>query len=138
MATFTITRKLNISANEAWAIISNFIRPPSPAIKIEVEEEGDPKKHGIGAIRKITIGRVRARERLETVNSPHSFTYRVLSGAPVKSYVGTVKTIARDGTTELQWTVEFIPKIPGIGWLVSRVSKRAINRFIDEIEAGTR
>ncbi|MEW6374591.1 MAG: hypothetical protein AB1502_02220 [Thermodesulfobacteriota bacterium] len=41
-------------------------------------------------------------------------------------------------STEIRWTVEFTPKIPGIGWVVGRITKKAINQFIDEIEKASR
>ena len=137
MATFTITRKLDLPSEKVWATVSDFTRPPSPAIKIEVEEKGDPDANGIGAIRNIKIKKVpKVRERLEAVNEPNSITYRMLSGAPVKEYLGTVNVVAQDGATVISWDVKLIPKIPGIGWLAEMVIKKAINRYIDAIEEG--
>lgn len=136
MATFTITRKLDLPSEKVWATVIDFNRPPSPAIKIEVEEKGDPDANGIGAIRNINIKGAKARERLESVNEPNSITYRMLSGAPVKEYLGTVNVVAQDGTTVINWDVKFLPKISGIGWLVGMVIKKAINRYIDAIEEG--
>jgi hypothetical protein len=34
--------------------------------------------------------------------------------------------------------VEFKPKVPGIGWIVSMVTKKAIHQYIDEIEKAGR
>ena len=70
MATFTITRKLDLPSEKVWATVSDFNRPPSPAIKIEVEEKGDPEANGIGAIRNIKIkGVPSVVERLEAVDA---------------------------------------------------------------------
>jgi carbon monoxide dehydrogenase subunit G len=138
MTTFTITRTLDLPSDKVWGIVSDFTRPPSQAIKIEVEDKGDPEADGIGAIRNINIKGAKARERLESVDAPNSITYRMLSGAPVKEYVGTVNVIAQDDATLINWDVKMIPKIPGIGWLVAMVIRKAINRFIDAIEEGNR
>ncbi len=138
MGTFTITRELNLPAEKVWASVSDFNRAPSPAIIIEVEKEGDSESNSIGAIRIITIGRAKARERLESVDAPNSITYRMLSGAPVKEYVGTIEIKAQNDSTILNWYVKLTPKIPGIGWIVEIVIKKAINRFIDAIEEGCR
>ena len=92
MATFTITRNLELPSEKVWAAVSDFTRAPSPAIEIEVEEKGDPE-NGIGAIRYINIKGAEARERLEAVDAPDSLTYRMLSGAPVKEYLGTVNVL---------------------------------------------
>jgi uncharacterized protein YndB with AHSA1/START domain len=37
MATFTITRTLDLPSEKVWAIVSDPTRAPSPAIIIEVE-----------------------------------------------------------------------------------------------------
>lgn len=138
MANFTITRKLDLPSEKVWATVSDFTRAPSPAILIKVEEKGDPESNGIGAIRHITIGLAKARERLESVDPPSSITYRMLSGAPVKEYLGTVNVIAQNGGTLINWDVKLIPKIPGIGWIIAMVIRKAVNRFIDAIEEGNR
>jgi len=136
MATFTITGKLDLPSEKVWATVSDFNCAPSPAIIIEVEENGDPEANGVGAIRNINIKGAKARERLEVVNAPNSITYRMLSGAPVKEYLGTVNVVAQGGATVINWDVKLIPKIPGMGWLVGMVIKKAINRYIDAIEEG--
>ena len=136
MATFTIKRKLDLPSDQVWAIVSDFTRPPSPDISIDVEEMGNPDANGIGAIRNINIRGAKARERLESVDPPNSFTYSMLSGAPVKEYLGTVNVVAQNGTTLINWDVKLIPKIPGIGWIVAIVIRKAINRYIDAIEEG--
>jgi hypothetical protein len=105
MATFTITRRLDLPSDQVWAIVSDFTRPPSPAISIEV------------------------------VDAPNSITYSMLSGAPVKDYLGTINVVAQDDATLINWDVKLIPKIPGIGWIVAMVIRKAINRFIDAIPA---
>ena len=138
MANFTITRKLDLPSDQVWAIISDFTRPPSSAISIEVEEKGNPEANGVGAIRNINIKGAKARERLESVDAPNSITYRMLSGAPVKDYIGSVNVVAQDGGTLINWDVRFIPKIPGIGWIVAMVIRKSLNRFIDAIEEGLR
>jgi len=136
MAAFTITRKLDLPSEKVWATVSDFTRAPSSAIIIEVEEKGDPAANGVGAIRTINIKGAKARERLEAVNTPNSITYRMLSGAPVKEYLGTVNVVAQDDATIINWDVKLTPKIPGIGWIVGMVIKKAINRYVDAIEEG--
>jgi len=136
MATFTITRKLELPSDQVWAIVSDFTRPPSPDISIDVEEKGNPDANGIGAIRNINIRGAKARERLESVDPPNSFTYSMLSGAPVKECLGNVNVLAQNGTTLINWDVKLIPKISGIGWIIAIVIRKANNRYIDAIEEG--
>ena len=125
MATFTITRKLDLPSDKVWATVSDFTRAPSPAIIIEVEEKGDPEAKGVGAIRNTNMKGVKTRERLEAVDEPNSITYRLLSGAPVKEYIGTVNVVAQDGATLIKWDVNLKPKIPGMGWIVAMLVKKS-------------
>lgn len=134
MASFTITRKIEMPADQVWAIASDWQKSPGPGISVKVEEEGDPESQGIGAIREITIGNVCVREKLESIKTPHSFTYRILSGAPMNDYLGYVEFIPKENSTIVQWKAELTPKIPLTGWICCKVAKGAINRFIDEIE----
>ena len=138
MSTFTIIRELDLPSEKAFSIISDFTRSPSPTIPVQVEKEGDLESNGVGAIRTITIGKVHVRERLESVNPPNSFTYTILSGAPLKDYLGSVEIAPKEAKSVIRWNVEFTPKIPGTGWVGAIVSKKAINRLIDEMEASHR
>ena len=138
MTTFTITRELDLPSEKTFAIISDFTRSPSPNISVNVEKKGDPKANGAGTIRTITIGKVRVRERLESVTPPNSFTYSILSGAPMKDYLGNVEIAPQEDKSLVRWNVKFTPKIPGTGWLGAIVSKKTINRLLDEMEMGNR
>lgn len=51
---------------------------------------------------------------MEAEDAPNSSTYQMLSGAPVKEYLGTVNVIAQDGATSIHWGVKLKLKIPGI------------------------
>ncbi len=138
MTTFTINRELDLPSEKAFAIISDFTRSPSPTIQVEVEKEGDDASRGVGTIRTITIGRVRVRERLESVNPPGSLTYTILSGAPVKDYLGTIDITPQETKSVINWNVRFSPKVPGTGWLGAMIAKKSINRLIREMEASHR
>ena len=138
MTTFTITRELDLPSEKAFAIISDFTRSPSPNIAVKVEKKGDPESNGVGTIRTITIGKVRVRERLESVTPPNAFTYSILSGAPMKDYLGNVEIAPQEAKSIVRWNVKFTPKIPGTGWIGAIVSKKTINRLIDEMEMSNR
>ncbi len=138
MTAFKITREVDLPAEKAFAIISDFTRAPSPTIQVEVEKEGDSEARGVGTIRTITIGRVRVRERLESVNPPGSLTYSILSGAPMKDYLGSIEITPQDAKSVINWNVKFTPKVPGTGWIGAMIAKKSINRFIREMEASHR
>jgi hypothetical protein len=138
MTTFTISRELDLPSEKAFAIISDFTRSPSPNIAVTVEKKGDPASNGVGTIRTITIGKVRVRERLESVTPPNSFTYSILLGAPMKDYLGNVEIAPQEAKSIVRWNVKFTPKIPGTGWIGAIVSRKTINRLIDEMEMSNR
>ena len=138
MTAFAIKRKIDLPSDKAFTIISDFTQPLSPSIPIEVEKEGDSESNGVGTIRTITIGKVRVRERLESVSPPNSFTYTILSGAPMKDYLGRVEITPQDDKSVIHWNVKFTPKLPGTGWIGAIISKKVINRIIDEVVASNR
>ena len=76
------------------------------------------------------IARENVYERLESIDSPNSFTYKILSGAPAKSYLGRAVFKAKGNTTIVKWSAEFTPKIPGIGWIMGIVTTKAINKLL--------
>ncbi len=135
MIEFTITKQLDMPAEKAWEVFSPFTTLSVPSVSVEVEKEGDPAANGVGAIRRLN-GRVL--ERLESMDPPNSFSYTLLSGAPVKDYLGTVEFKPQDSNTRLTWHVRFNPKLPGIGWLLKIVIRKVIAKMIAELEASVR
>lgn len=134
MTTLTVARKLDVPVEKVWEIAGDFKKSPGPGVLVEIESDGDPAAHGVGAIRTITIGKVKVRERLESINASNSFTYRIISGAPMKDHHAKAEFILQGASTEVRYTYEFTPKIIGIGWLVALMAKKTINLYIDEIE----
>ncbi len=134
MTSFTLSRMVDLPAKKVWEIAGDFTKSPGPGVLVEVEKQGDPDAHGVGAIRAITIGKVRVRERLDSIDPPKSFAYTILSGAPIKNHSGKAEFIPKGSSTEIRWSGEFSPKIPFTGWICCKVSKGAVNGLIDEIE----
>ena len=134
MASFILERKVNLPVEKVWSLLGDFTASPGSDIKVEVEKEGDPDKNGVGTIRIITIGKVRVKEILDSANPPDSFKYRILSGAPMKEYLGSVKFKDNDGATLIRWQADIKPKIPFTGPILVKVSKGAVNGLIDAVE----
>lgn len=133
MKTIIVERTINVPLEKVWAVISSFEKSPGPSISLVIEKEGDPKSNWVGLERTITFRNSRAYERIESVDPPNSFTYKILSGAPVKSYLGRAEFKADGINTIIKWSGEFIPKIPGTGWLIGIVAAKNINQVIDEL-----
>ncbi len=134
MKSFTISRTVDLPAERVWGIAGDFHKSPGPGVVVRAEKKDRSGSAGAGAERTIAIGKVCVRERLLSVNAPQSFTYTILSGAPMKDHRAKTDFIPRGQATEIRVAVEFTPKIPGMGWIVGVITKNTINRYIDEIE----
>ena len=134
MAAITIERTINVPHEKVWAVVEDFTGSPGPPIMVVLEKGGNLKLNGAGTVRTITIGKNTARERLESMEPPHRFTYSMISGAPVKDYLGRAEFKPDGGSTAIKWTATFTPKFPGTGWMIGRKIKKVINSFIDELE----
>ncbi|MDA8100928.1 MAG: SRPBCC family protein [Nitrospiraceae bacterium] len=137
MKSFTITRMIAAPTEKVWSTVKDFHRTPGPGVKVEMVTAGSGPE-GAGAERTITIGSVKVRERLLSMGPGTTFTYRILAGAPMKDHKATA-TLAPNGTsTEIRWDVSFTPKVPGIGWIVAMVTKKAVNQYLDAVERSIR
>lgn len=135
MITANLTRKTQIPLNKVWSLLSDFTGSPSPTFPVVVHEKGDPTNNGVGTIRTLSIGKIKVMERLEAVTPSQSFTYSILSGSPVKQYLGKWEFHEEKGFTVVRWRASFKPKIPLIGWIIAMVTKRVVHQIMDQIEA---
>lgn len=87
------------------------------------EEPGNP--NGVGSAREIRLGLMRFEETHTCCERPRLIEYRVTRGSPIKNHVGRIRFIAEpDGSTRVDYTIEFDPKIPFTGGLIARSLKR--------------
>ena len=106
---------------------------------MEVGKNGDPALNGVGFIRVVTSGKRKVTERLEGIDPPHSYTYTLVAGVPVKEgYLGKVEFAPRGNATQIKWSGNFTPKVPGTGWLIALMTKWTVNRIIDTIDETSR
>jgi uncharacterized Zn finger protein (UPF0148 family) len=134
MTVYSFRREVNLPVEKVWSLLGNFTKAPSSKIEVLVEKEGDSETNGVGTIRKITIGKVCVREILDSANPPYSFTYRILSGVPMKEYLGNVRLEPRENSTIIHWSAELTPKIPLTGWICSWIASDSQHRLIDAVE----
>ncbi len=134
MPSYSFERTINLPIEKVWSLIGDFTQSPGPDISVTVEKDGDPKAGGAGTTRKIKIGKVCVREILDTADPPRGFTYRILSGAPMKNYIGKVAFEDKSGRTLIRWSADLTPKIPFTGGICWKVAKGAIQKLIDSAE----
>jgi hypothetical protein len=134
MTIYSFRREVKLPREKVWSLIGDFTKAPGPGVTVEVEKKGDMDANGIGTIRKISIGKVCVREILDSANPPYTFAYRILSGAPMKEYLGKVRLESRESSTIIHLSAELTPKIPYTGWICSKVVSDAQHCLIDEVE----
>jgi uncharacterized protein YndB with AHSA1/START domain len=74
----------------------------------EIEREGDPAPHGVGAVRRMVRRPLTIREQVELLEPPSRFGYTLLSGLPLRDYHAVVTlTDAGHDCTNLHWESRF-------------------------------
>ncbi len=93
----------------------------SPIESFELERVGDGEPEGVGAIRIFRRGRVTGRDEVAELVPDRRYSYRHLSGLPVRDYHADVDlTPTADGGTAIRWRSSFRPSVPGTGWIYRR------------------
>lgn len=105
-----------------WAALVDTRSWPTWAPQDEawLDREGSPDPEGVGAVRRFRTGRWLVREEVVAFDPPHDFSYRLLSGLPLRDYVATVRLDERAGGTRITWRATFRPTYPGTGPLLRR------------------
>lgn len=134
MAFLSVQRKIMAPLEKVWAAASDFTRPPAPSWQVAIIKNGDHKNFGIGCERLVKHGKSVYHERLESADPYNAYTYSMLFGAPFKKYLAKVEFSAEKNTTLIQWSLEYIPKIPLTGWIAKAITKKNINIFLDDLE----
>ena len=135
MATASVERKIKVPLDKAWMLLSDFTGSPSPSFPVTVHEEGDAKYNGVGTIRTIKLGMVSVMERLEAVEPTTSYMYCILSGSPVKQYLGTFEFKAENDATLIHWHADFKPLVPLTGWIIGMATKKVVHKILSQMEA---
>jgi uncharacterized protein YndB with AHSA1/START domain len=122
---FELTRTSSASAERLFDIFADgaaWSDWAGPTIRWSGwERQGHPEPGGVGAIRLLGSQQRPAREEIVEYERPHRLSYKVLSGLPVRDYLGTIALEARpDGGTLLRWSADYHPSLPYSGWFVRR------------------
>src|SRR5664279_3850849 len=98
MASFTFERDVAAPPETVFEVLTEHDRYAAitPMRKSVLEREGEPAPNGVGAIRVLTSVGPPLREEVIAYQSPSRFSYKLLSGAPVRDHVGTVE-LSADG-----------------------------------------
>jgi uncharacterized protein YndB with AHSA1/START domain len=137
MASFTYERQVSAPPETVFRVLTehHLYAEITPMRKSILEREGEPPPNGVGAIRVLTSVGPPLREEVLAYEPPERFSYKLLSGAPVRDHVGTVQLSAREGGTRMVYAVRTTPTLPVVGAAVVGVVKLAIKSLINGVSA---
>jgi uncharacterized protein YndB with AHSA1/START domain len=135
MASFRFERQVAAPPEVVFDVLTDHRRYPeiTPLRKAALEREGEPAPNGLGAIRVLTVAGPPMREEVIAYERPRRFSYKVLSGLPVRDHVGTVELTPADGGTHVTYAVRTTPTLPVGGFAVVAVMKQAIKGLLDGV-----
>jgi|SRR5829696_573059 len=137
MASFTIVREIAASQETIFEVLTDH-RAYSSITRLrrsELEREGDPAPNGKGAIRLLGAVGPPLREEVLTYEEPKRFSYKLLSGLPVRDHVGTVELTPREDGTRMTYAVRTMPTVPLVGAAVVGAVKLGVKQLIDGVSA---
>jgi uncharacterized protein YndB with AHSA1/START domain len=135
MASFTYERQVAAPPETVFAVLTDHRRYSelTPLRKSELERQGEPAPNGVGAIRKLSAVGPPLREEVVAYESPTRFSYKLLSGLPVRDHLGTVELTARDGGTRVVYAVRTTPTVPLVGAVVVAAVKLGVGQLLGGI-----
>ena len=136
MASFTFTREIAAPPETVFDVLTDHAgyAKLTPLRKSELERPGEADPNGVGAIRKLTAVGPPMREEVIAYEAPSRFSYKVLSGLPVRDHIGTVE-LSEDagGTTKMVYAVRTQPTLPVVGFAVVAAIKQAVKGLVDGV-----
>jgi uncharacterized protein YndB with AHSA1/START domain len=137
MPSFTLQRSVAAPPEVVFDVLTDHrgYADVTPLRRVDLEREGEPPPNGVGAIRALHLVGPPLREEVLTFEPPRRFSYRLLSGAPVRDHVGTVELTPQDGGTAVTYAVRTTPTVPIGGAAVVAVVRLAIKQLLSGVVA---
>ena len=135
MASFTLERQVAAPVSVVFEVLTDHrgYAKITPLRRSELEREGQPAPNGVGAVRLLSALGPPLREEVIAYEPPSRFSYKLLSGLPVRDHVGTVELTADGKDTRIVYAVRTIPKLPLAGGAVVAVVKQGVKALLDGI-----
>jgi uncharacterized protein YndB with AHSA1/START domain len=137
MATFTFERQVAAPPEIVFEVLTDHRRYAeiTPLRKSELEREGEPAPNGVGAIRVLSSVGPPLREEVIDYEPGARFSYKLLSGAPLRDHVGTVELTPEGGGTKVVYAVRTESTLPVVGAAVVGVARFGIKQLLNGISA---
>lgn len=135
MASFRYVRRVAAPPEVVFDVLTDHRRyaEMTSLRKAELEREGEPAPNGLGAIRVLTLVGPPMREEVIAYERPSRFSYKVLSGLPVRDHVGTVELTPLDQGTQVIYAVHTTPTVPIGGFAVVAGVKQGIKTLLNGV-----
>lgn len=135
MASFTFERQVAAPPETVFEVLTDHRRYSeiTPLRKSVLEREGDPAPNGVGAIRVLSAVGPPLREETIAYEAPRRFSYKLLSGAPLRDHVGTIELTPQDGGTRFVYAVRTQPTLPLVGGVAVAVAKLGVKQLFEGI-----
>jgi len=132
MPSFELERRISAPVNVVWEVLSDHrgYARWAGVDKAILEREGVGDPNGVGAVRDLRKGPISIREEVVACEPQKSFSYTVVSGPPVRDYLGVVTLKADGEATHVHWTVRFEPKVPLTGRVILPIVRKVISDLL--------
>jgi uncharacterized protein YndB with AHSA1/START domain len=135
VASFTYKRQVAAPPETVFEVLTDHrgYAKITPMRKAVLEREGEPPPNGVGAIRVLSAVGPPLREEVIAYEPSTRFSYKLLSGAPLRDHVGTVELTPQDGGTGVVYAVRTTPTLPLVGGVAVAVVKLGIRQLLNGI-----
>jgi uncharacterized protein YndB with AHSA1/START domain len=135
MASFTFIREIKAPPEVVFDLITDHrgYSEITPLRRVDLEREGDPAPNGVGAIRVLHAVGPPLREEVLVYRSPSRFSYKVLSGLPVRDHVGTVELTPEGEGTRVVYAVRMNPTLPLVGRAVIAGVRQGVKQLLNGV-----
>jgi uncharacterized protein YndB with AHSA1/START domain len=137
MASFTFVREIKAPPEVVFELLTDHrgYSDLTPLRRVELEREGEPAPNGVGAIRVLHAFGPPLREEVLTYVPPSRFSYKVLSGLPVRDHVGTVELTPFGNGTQVVYAIRMHPTIPVVGGAVVAGVRQGVKQLLNGVAA---
>jgi uncharacterized protein YndB with AHSA1/START domain len=135
VASFTLFREVDAPPEVVFDVLTDHRRYAeiTRLRKSTLEREGDPAPDGVGAIRVLAAVGPPIREEVVVYERPSRFSYKVLSGLPLRDHLGTVSLEPSDGGTKVTYALKATPTVPFAGKVVMIGLERAVTELLNGV-----
>jgi uncharacterized protein YndB with AHSA1/START domain len=132
MASFTYKREIAAPPETVFEVLTDHrgYAKITNLRKATLEREGKPVSDGVGAIRVLTAVGPPMREEVLAYEPAKRFSYKLLSGLPVRDHVGTVELTPNGAGTSVVYAVRTTPTLPLLGGAVIPFMKIGIGQLL--------